>query len=191
MSGGAIRTKRLLLREWRDDDLAPFWAMSADPEVMRHLWPVADRAASDAAAAAIRGHFARHGFGFRAVELPGVAPFIGFVGLAVVGFDAPFTPAVEIGWRLAREHWGRGYATEAAAAALDEGFGRLGLAEIVAYTVPANRRSERVMQRLGMRRAAAEDFEHPRAPPGHPLRRHVLYRLRREEWRGMAQAARA
>jgi RimJ/RimL family protein N-acetyltransferase len=184
MTTPAIRTPRLLLRAWRDDDLDAFAAMSADPEVMRHLWPIEDRAASDAMAAAIRGHFDRHGFGFWAVEAPGVAPFVGFAGLAVVAYDAPFTPAVEIGWRLARPHWGKGFATEAAAAALDQGFGPLGLAEIVAFTVPANRRSERVMQRLGMRRDEAGDFDHPRVAAGHPLSRHILYRLKREDWRG-------
>ena len=106
-----------------------------------------------------------------------MADFVGFVGLAVPGFQAPFTPCVEIGWRLAVEHWGHGYATEAARAALDCGFQRLGLEEIVAFTVPANRRSRRVMERLGMTWSAADDFDHPRLPPGHPLRRHVLYRV--------------
>jgi RimJ/RimL family protein N-acetyltransferase len=178
-----IRTPRLLLRRWRDDDLDAFAAMSADPEVMRFLWPIEDRAASDALAEAIRGHFDRHGFGFWAVEVPGVASFIGFAGLAEIGYVAPFAPAIQVGWRLARAHWGKGYATEAAAAALDAGFGPLGLAATIAYTVPANRRSERVMQRLGMSHDPRDDFDHPRVPAGHPLRRHILYRLTREDWR--------
>src|SRR5579863_1507201 len=156
--------------------------MSADPEVMRYLLPLADRAASDALAARFRAHFAEHGFGFWALELSGVAPFIGAVGLAVVGFEAHFTPAVELGWRLARPYWGRGYATEAARAALDYGFDRLGLDEIVAYTAPTNLRSRRVMQRLGMTRSEQDDFDHPRVPEGHPLKRHVLYRISREAW---------
>jgi RimJ/RimL family protein N-acetyltransferase len=122
-------------------------------------------------------HFAEHGFGLWAVEVPGIAPFIGYVGLSVPGFDADFTPCVEIGWRLAFEHWGKGYATEAARVALDFGFSEAGLEEIVSFTVPANRRSIAVMERLGM--TYAGEFDHPRLPPGHRLRRHVLYRLAR------------
>jgi ribosomal-protein-alanine N-acetyltransferase len=145
---------------------------------MRFLWPL-DRAGSDKMAADIRAHHATHGFGQWAVELPGEAPFIGFIGLNWVSHRVHFTPAVEVGWRLASVHWGRGYATEGAAAALDAGFTRFGLAEIVAYTVPANARSQRVMQRLGMTHDAADDFDHPRVPVGHALSRHVLYRKRR------------
>jgi RimJ/RimL family protein N-acetyltransferase len=142
-----------------------------------------DRAESDALAGRIRDHLARHGFGLWAVEARGVADFIGFVGLSVPSFQAPFTPCVEIGWRLAHEHWGRGYATEAARAALAFGFRDLALEEIVSFTVPMNRRSRRVMERLGMTRSAADDFEHPALPEGHALRPHVLYRLRRGDWR--------
>lgn len=182
MSPMALRTPRLLLREWRDDDLDAFAALSSDPAVMAHLLPLDGRAASDAMAGRITEHFSAHRFGFWAVELPGQAAFIGAIGLAVVGFGAHFTPAVEIGWRLARDHWGHGYAFEAAAAALDDGFGRLQLDELVAFTVPANRPSWRLMQRLGMRRAEQDDFDHPRVPTGHPLRRHVLYRLDRQSW---------
>ena len=138
--------------------------------------------------ARIRAHFARHGFGFWAVEVPGVAEFIGLVGLAVPRFEAHFTPCVEIGWRLARAHWGRGYATEAARAALDFGFRDLNLDEIVAFTVPTNRRSRAVMERIGMTRSAADDFDHPAIPEGHPLRRHVLYRARRPDRVGGEQA---
>ncbi len=125
-------------------------------------------------------HWREHGFGQWVVELPGAASFIGVVGLSAVGYQAAFTPAVEVAWRLARAHWGRGYATEAARAALDYGFGELGLAEIVAVTTPANLRSRRVMEKLGMTRAPQDDFDHPRVPAG-PLRRCVLYRLRRPE----------
>jgi RimJ/RimL family protein N-acetyltransferase len=179
----ALRTSRLLLREWRDEDVEPFARLCGDPMVMKYLMPLDGRAAIDAMVERIRDHFARHGFGFWAVERPGEAPFIGVIGLAVVAFEAPFTPAVEIGWRLARSHWGGGLAVEAATAALDDGFGRLGLGEIVAFTVPANEPSWRLMRRLGMTRDERDDFDHPRVPDGHPLKRHVLYRIGRETWR--------
>jgi RimJ/RimL family protein N-acetyltransferase len=124
------------------------------------------------------------------VEVPGVADFAGFVGLCVPDFEAAFTPCVEIGWRLAAEHWGRGWATEAAQTALAVGFGCLGLDEIVAYTVPANARSRRLMERLGMARDPREDFDHPALPARHPLRRHVLYRLPLARWRDPRRAPR-
>jgi RimJ/RimL family protein N-acetyltransferase len=175
----ALRTPRLLLREWHDDDAVPFAAMSADPAVMQYLLLFPDRAASDAWIARMRGHQAKHGFSEMAVELPDEARLIGAAGLLRVRFVAPFTPAIEIGWRFARPYWGQGYAFEAARALLDDGFGRLGFDEIVAFTVPANRRSWRLMERLGMARDPADDFDHPGVPRGHALRRHVLYRLRR------------
>jgi RimJ/RimL family protein N-acetyltransferase len=128
----------------------------------------------------IEKHFEDRGFGLWAVELPGRATFIGFIGLAVPSFDASFTPCVEIGWRLARPWWEQGLATEGARAALAYGFERLGLPEIVSFTVPANVRSRRVMEKLGMK--YSEDFEHPRIEAGDPRRRHVLYRLARAEW---------
>jgi RimJ/RimL family protein N-acetyltransferase len=177
-----LRTARLVLRPWRASDLAPFASLNADPRVSEHLpGPLAGEQ-SDALAARIGDHFARHGFGLWALEVPGVAPFVGFAGLAVPTFDAPFTPCVEVGWRLAAEHWGRGYATEAAREAVRFGFERLALDEIVSFTVPANRRSRAVMARLGMARDPGGDFDHPRLPPGHPLRRHVLYRLGANAW---------
>jgi ribosomal-protein-alanine N-acetyltransferase len=181
-----IRTGRLILRDWRDDDLAPFAALNADPEVMRYFPATLTRAESDAAAARNRDGIARHGYGFWAVEVPGVTPFAGMVGLSVPRFEAPFTPCVEIGWRLARAHWGRGYATEAARAALGHAFGPLGLGEVVAFTVPANVPSRAVMTRLGMTRTPADDFDHPLLPEGHPLRRHVLYRIARANWAARA-----
>ena len=174
---------RLRLRQWREEDLAPFAALNADPQVMEFFPKALSRAESDAVAGRIRDHFTRHGFGLWAVEAPGAADFVGFVGLAVPSFEAHFTPCVEIGWRLAREHWGHGYATEAATAALAFGFGDRALEEIVAFTVPANIPSRRVMGRLGMRRLPADDFEHPAIAAGHPLRSHVLYRLRRADWK--------
>lgn len=172
-----IQTDRLILREWQDDDLAPFAALNADDRVVEFLPGPLSREQSDAAAASIRDHFARQGFGRWAVEVPGVAPFIGFVGLSVPSFETHFTPCVEIGWRLAQEHWGRGYATEAARAALRFGFDELGLGEIVSFTVPDNLRSRAVMERIGMKHSPIDDFDHPILPAGHRLRRHVLYRM--------------
>ena len=179
-----LTTARLRMRGWRDEDLVPFAALNADPRVMEHFPGVLDRAESDAIVARIRGHFVRHGFGLWAVEATGVAPFVGFVGLSVPSFQAHFTPCVEIGWRLAPEFWGRGYATEAAREALAFGFEKAGLAEIVSFTVPANLPSRRVMERLGMTRSAADDFEHPGFPEGHRVRAHVLYRMSRTAWQG-------
>jgi RimJ/RimL family protein N-acetyltransferase len=168
----SLRTSRLLLRPWREEDVALFVEMSADPVVMEFLPP-----ADEGWVARARAHWDKHGFGQWVVEIPDEAPFIGVAGLAVVTYEAPFTPAVDVAWRLARVYWGRGYATEAARASIDYGFGELGLDEIVALTVPANRRSRRVMERLGMTRSPEDDFDHPRVPAG-PLRRHVLYRSR-------------
>lgn len=172
-----LDTPRLRLRGWTADDLVPFAAMNADPRVTEFLPSVLTRAESDALVQRIQDGFRRHGFGWWAVEVASSQQFVGFVGLAVPGFDAPFTPCVEIGWRLSAQHWGNGYATEAANAALAYGFGPGTLDEIVSFTVPANVRSRVVMERLGMTRVPAEDFDHPRLPGGHPLRRHVLYRL--------------
>jgi ribosomal-protein-alanine N-acetyltransferase len=181
MPDPTIRTDRLLLRPWRDSDLEPFAAINADPAVMKHFPRPLDRSESDAFVARIRAHFEREGFGFWAVEAPGAAPLVGLVGLARPAFEAPFSPCVEIGWRLAREHWGKGYATEAARASLRFGFEQLGLTEIVSFTVPENVRSRAVMERLGMMRSAVDDFDHPVLPEGHKLRRHVLYRIRRAQ----------
>lgn len=169
-----LHTARLRLREWRDDDAAAFAAMSADPAMLRHL-PLPD----PDAVTRMRAHWREHGFGQFVVELPGEAPFIGVIGLAHIRSDLPFAPAVEVAWRLAPAYWGRGYATEAARAAIDDGFCRLRLSEIVAFTVPANEPSRRVMMRLGMTRDPSGDFDHPRFPTDHRLCRHVLYRLKR------------
>lgn len=181
--GPELVTARLRLRRWRDEDRAPFAALNADPRVTEHFVSALDRAESDALVTHFEAHFDQRGFGLWAVEAPGVAAFVGFVGLAVPSFQSHFTPCVEIGWRLAAEFWGRGYATEAARAALAFGFEALALGEIVSFTVPDNWRSRRVMGRLGMTRSPADDFEHPRLPEGHPLRPHVLYRLPRVAWR--------
>lgn len=173
-----VRTARLLLRPWVDADKEPFAAMNANPRVMEHFPSVQTRAESDASVERVRKHFDERGFGAWAVELPGVAPFIGFVGLIVPRFEAHFTPCVEVGWRIAPAHWNRGYATEGAREALRVGFERLGLPEIVSMTVPGNLASRRVMEKLGMTRDPKDDFDHPQVPEGSPVRRHVLYRLR-------------
>ena len=178
MMGPVLTTERLILRPWRDKDLGPFAAMNADPEVMRHFPVTLSRTESDAMVGRVRLHFATRGFGLWAVEIPGVTPFAGFVGLSVPRFEAPFMPCVEIGWRLATDCWGKGFATEGARAALAFGFGTLKLAEIVSFTVVANQPSRRVMERLGMGHDPADDFDHPSIAEGHPMRRHVLYRLR-------------
>ncbi len=172
-----LRTERVLLRQWRLADLVPFAALNADPETMRFFPAPLTREESDALAERARRELEVQGWGLWGVEVPGQAEFIGFVGLSRPGFEAHFTPAVEVGWRLAREHWGNGYATEAARAAVAHGFDELGLDEIVSFTSELNEPSIRVMQRIGMRRDPADDFDHPRLPAGHPLRRHVLYRL--------------
>ncbi|MGH6894686.1 MAG: GNAT family N-acetyltransferase [Dongiaceae bacterium] len=178
----SLRTPRLILREWRDEDGDAFAAMFDDPAVMEFLPADKDRAIADAFIGRIKQHFADHGFGPWAVEVPGVAPFIGYCGLMAPNFETHFTPAMEVGWRLASAHWGQGYATEAAKAALEAGFTRFGLNEIVSFTVPANVRSWRVMERIGMTRDPADDFDHPRLAVGDPLRRHVLYRIGRARW---------
>lgn len=172
-----LTTPRLLLRPWQARDRARLWRMQSDTRTMEFLMPVPDRAASDAVAERAEAHFALHGFGLWVVEAPGVTDFAGYAGLVHVPYEEHFTPAVEIGWRFDPAFWGRGYATEAARAALDFGFVTLGLDEIVAITVPANRRSRAVMERLGMARDADGDFDLPTIPEGHPLRRQVLYRL--------------
>ena len=151
----------------------PFAALNADPCVMQFYPGPLDRARSDSLAERARAKLVERGFGLWAVEAPGVAPFLGYVGLAEPAFNSHFTPCVEIGWRLAREHWGNGYATEAAAAALDHAFGPLGLSEIVSFTAQGNQRSRRVMERLGMSYCSSDDFDHPGIAEGHALRPHV------------------
>lgn len=176
-----LTTERLLLRRWREEDREPFRRLNADPRVMEFL-PAMAPAASDRALLRFERHFERHGFGLWAAELRENGALLGFVGLSAPQFEAPFMPAVEIGWRLAADYWGRGLATEGAREALRYGFEEAGLERIVSFTVPANLRSRRVMEKLGMTHDPQGDFDHPNLPPGHPLRRHVLYRLERQEW---------
>ena len=139
-------------------------------------------------AAGLGAAIAHQGWGLWAVEVRDIAPFIGFVGLNRVRFNAHFTPAIEVGWRLAREYWGRGYATEAARAALDYAFESLPDEQIVSFTATINEPSIRVMQRLGMTSDPSDDFDHP-AVNGGRLQRHVLYRISRDDWRRVSQAA--
>lgn len=179
----SLRTERLILREWRADDLPAYAALNADPRVMAHFPAVITREASDAQAVRIAAHFEAHGFGLFAVEVAGISPFIGFCGLARPGFAAPRDGWVEIGWRLARTAWGHGYAREAARRVLADAFTRLAFHEIVSFTVPANVRSRRVMETIGMRHDPDGDFAHPRIDATSPLSRHILYRLARADWR--------
>ena len=187
MSIPVLRTARLLLRGWEEEDLADFAALNSDPRVMALLSGRLSRSESDALVQRMRSRFEASGFGWWAVEAPGRARLVGAVGILAPRFSAHFTPCVEIGWRLAAQHWGQGYATEAARAALRFGFESLGLDEIVAFTMPHNLRSRAVMERLGMTRRDADDFDHPLFEQAHPLSRHVLYRLRRDAWRERPQ----
>jgi RimJ/RimL family protein N-acetyltransferase len=172
-----LSSSRIRLRRWRHEDREAFAAMNADARVMEFFQSRLNRVESDALVDRIEQHFSKRDFGLWAIEVPGVAPFVGFAGLSVPRFSAHFTPCVEVGWRLAFEHWGHGYATEAARLALGYGFGPLAQPEIVSFTSPMNYRSRAVMERLGMDRNPADDFDHPAIPESHPLRRHVLYRL--------------
>lgn len=180
-----IRTERLLLRRFRDSDREPFANMNADPAVMEHMQGALSRDASDAFIDRIERHWDDHGWGLWAVEVPGEAPFIGYVGLWPA--DYVENGMVEVGWRLARQHWGRGYATEAAREALRFGFEQVGLSEIVSFAVPQNERSWRVMERIGLVRDPSGDFDHSRVDAAaYPqLVRHVLYRLDRDSWLGL------
>ena len=179
-----IHTDRLLLRRWRDSDRDPFAALNADPVVTEYLLGPMTRDRSAAFVERIEAHWDQSGWGLWAVEVPGVAAFIGYIGLWPAD-DVIGRPAVEVGWRLARRHWGNGYATEGAGHALRYGFVTLGLGEIVSFTVPQNERSRRVMERIGLVRDHSGDFDHPRVDPDAfpDMVRHVLYRLDRGSWR--------
>ncbi len=186
MAGAAeLRTRRLILRRWSDGDREPFARMNRDPAVMEHFPALLSLDESDALADRAELHFEQHGFGPLAAELTATGEFIGYIGLFIPVFEAAFTPCVEIGWRLAPEHWGRGLATEGARAVIDHAFADLGLPEVVSFTVPGNLRSRRVMEKVGMTYDRRDDFDHPQLPEGHPLRRHVLYRLRSDDWKAM------
>lgn len=178
-----LATPRLVLAPWTEQDLAPFAALNADPEVMRYFTKTMSTEESDALVDRLRGMWTEHGYGFSAVRRREDDAFIGMVGIQKVLNPAyPFAPAVEVGWRLAKAYWRQGYASEAARAALAHGFDVLGLAEIVAFTAASNLPSQAVMASLGMTRDPSDDFQHPLLPEDHPLRLHVLYRLRRENF---------
>jgi RimJ/RimL family protein N-acetyltransferase len=172
-----LTTARLRLRRWHDSDRDPFQALNADPRVMEFFPAILTPQETNQGIAHIERHFDRHGFGLYAAELIETKAFIGFIGLNIPAFEAPFMPAVEIGWRLAYDYWGRGLATEGARAMVRHAFEILKLPSLVSFTTTANRRSRRVMENIGMVRDPAADFGHPNLPPGHVLRPHVLYRL--------------
>jgi len=178
----ALTTARLLLRRWRPSDRQPFQALNADPRVMEYFPCLMTPDESNEAIMRIEHHFDRHGFGLFAAELIQEKALIGFIGLSVPSFDAPFMPAVEIGWRLSADHWGRGLATEGARAVVSHAFENLGFTSLVSFTVPENLRSRNVMEKIGMVHDPSADFDHPRLPVGHALRHHVLYRLHSEHW---------
>jgi len=166
--------EQITLRQWRDPDLEPYAAMNADPEVMRYFPSLLSREQSEASLRRQRSLIEQGGWGLWALDVDGT--FAGFIGLAIPGFEAPFMPCVEVGWRLRREYWGRGLAYRGALQALQYGFNTLRLPEIVSFTAAVNAPSQRLMARLGFVHDAARDFEHPAIPEGHELRRHVLYR---------------
>jgi RimJ/RimL family protein N-acetyltransferase len=188
VAAAVVTTHRLVLRPFTDVDRAPFAALNAHPLVVESLGSSPSRAESDEMIDRYRDEMAREGWGLWAVEVPDGAPFVGMVGLHRVRATLPFAPAVEVGWRLHPDHWGRGYATEAAGASLRYGFEEGGIDEIVAFTITGNTRSQAVMERIGMRRDANGDFEHPGLPEGSPWRRHVLYRVSRSDWAAASDA---
>jgi RimJ/RimL family protein N-acetyltransferase len=176
-----IETDRLLLRNWEKRDRDPFARLNADTRVMEFMPACLSAVETDLLVDRIQDHFRKNGFGLYAAELRREHEFIGFVGLAIPSFEAHFTPCVEIGWRLSAAHWGHGLATEGAKAVVRHAFESLALAALVSFTARANLQSRRVMEKIGMTHDPSEDFDHPNLPEGHPLRRHVLYRLRRTE----------
>lgn len=182
-----IETERLILRSWRESDLVPFAALNADPQVMEFFPGPLSEAESDALARRVGGRIEAEGFGFFAVEVKGGPDFIGMVGPSVPGYGAelPCGPCTEVGWRLSRAAWGKGYASEAATASLAFAFDVLDRDEVVAFTAVQNERSQAVMRRIGMTRDETCDFDHPLLPEGHRLLRHVLYRISRDRWKAI------
>ncbi len=178
-----LKTNRLILRPWKETDLEPFAKLNADPRVMEYFPSILNPKESKDLAEHISSELEEQGWGLWAVSVPDIADFIGFIGLAKPSFEAHFTPAVEIGWRLASDQWGKGYATEGAKAALAYGFEALNLQEIVSFTATQNMRSRRIMEKIGMSYNPKDDFDHPKLPEDHPLKRHVLYRMTEQEWR--------
>lgn len=177
-----IKTERLIMRPWKEEDFDSFARLNADPRVMEFFPGVLTQEESDQFAKRICIAMKQQGWGLWAVSIPDVADFIGYIGLAPVNFVADFTPAVEVGWRLAYDFWNKGYATEGAQAAVKYGFETLQLDEIVSFTAIQNTRSQKVMEKIGMKHHPEDDFDHPKLAEGHWLRRHVLYRIKRNEW---------
>ncbi len=175
-----LTTDRLILRQWREEDKAPFAAMNADKDVMRFFPSVQTRKHSDSAVDRFYTHIEDHGFGFWAAELRESGRFVGMIGLQHASAVVPCAPAVEIGWRLDKSVWGQGLAPEGASAALAYGFSALAVTEIVSFTAAINTPSARVMEKIGMQRDRLCDFDHPLVPEGHPVRPHILYRIKIE-----------
>lgn len=182
MSDFTIKTERLILRPWQENDFEQFARLNADPRVMEFFPWLLSQEESNQLAKRICTAMKQQGWGLWAVSIPGIADFIGYIGLAPVNFVADFTPAVEVGWRLAYEFWDKGYATEGAKAAIKYGFETLNLKEIVSFTATKNKRSRNVMEKIGMHHSQKDDFDHPKLAEGHPLRKHVLYRIEANEW---------
>lgn len=180
-----IKTERLILRPWKKSDLEAFARLNADAKVMEYFPSILSCKESDDLANRISSKLEEQGWGLWAVSVPDIVDFIGFIGLAEPSFQAHFTPAVEIGWRLAFDHWGKGYATEGANAVLEYGFKTLNLNEIVSFTAIQNMRSRRIMEKIGMHHDQKDDFDHPKLSEGHSLKRHVLYRINHSEWRSL------
>ena len=171
------KTERLILRQWLRSDREPFSRLNADPRVMEFMPGLLTPEKSEALADRIEDHFRQHSFGLCAVELRRDDSFIGFIGLNIPSFEAHFTPCVEIGWRLSADCWGQGLATEGAREMVRYASEHIEIGTLVSFTVPANSRSRRVMEKLGMTHSPSDDFDHPALPKDHPLRKHVLYRM--------------
>ncbi|MCB9586206.1 MAG: GNAT family N-acetyltransferase [Polyangiaceae bacterium] len=187
--GMILRTERLVMRPFVEADAEAFAKINADPQVMEHYPAPLSRGESDALLDRINTSFRENGFGVWALELGSSSALLGYTGLAIPTWENHLTPCVEVGWRLGREHWGNGYASEAARAALEVAFTDLGLSEVLSFTSLPNHRSARVMQRIGMRRDEASDFAHPNLPADHPLSRHIVYRISAAEWEAVRAAA--
>ncbi|HEY4832552.1 MAG TPA: GNAT family N-acetyltransferase [Waddliaceae bacterium] len=182
-----IKTERLILRPWQQEDLELFAQLNSDARVMEYFPSTLNKQESDNLAERISTKLEEQGWGLWAVSIPSIAEFIGFIGLAEPSFNAHFTPAVEVGWRLAYDFWGHGYATEGAIACLRYGFEKLNLNEIVSFTAIQNMRSRRIMEKISLHHDPKDDFDHPKLQEGHPLRKHVLYRLYLDEWKNFQE----
>ena len=177
-----LQTRRLILRQWQESDFLPYAKLNADQRVMEFMLGTMTEEETRQSIENIEKHFDAHGFGRWAVQIADSEKFIGFVGISIPTYTLPFSPCVEVAWRVCPDEWGKGYAPEAANEAMRDGFERVGLQEIVSFTTLINLKSRRVMEKLGMQYCPAEDFDHPMVPQGHRLRRHVLYRMSKADW---------